>query len=418
MNRLSQLKNTTPLILIAFVCFALSATAKAQLPAPSPDGGYPGGNTAEGNFALLNLTTGLFNTAVGLFSLAANTNGNSNTGVGASALRNNTTGSANTAVGADALNRNQNGFDNTAVGIQALFANTLGHFNTALGSDSLHSNRTGDANTALGVAALANNNANQNTAVGCRALVSNTTGFINTSVGYAALFENTTGLGNTAIGMKALENDTTGGGNIAVGVRAGSSIVTGNSNIHIGNSGLPGDSETMRIGQFQTATYIAGISGQTASGGAAVFVNTDGKLGTLTSSARFKTDIKPMDNTSEAILALKPVTFRYKKEIDTQRTPQFGLIAEEVEKVNPDLVTRDSNGESYTVRYEAVNAMLLNEFLKEHWQVQEQKVTIAELKSTAAQQQKQIETLTEGLQKVNARLEANKPAPQVVLNNQ
>jgi hypothetical protein len=322
--------------------------------------------------------------------------------VGASALRNNTTGSANTAVGADALNRNQNGFDNTAVGIQALFANTFGHFNTALGSDSLHSNRTGDANTALGVAALANNNANQNTAVGCRALVSNTTGFINTAVGYATLFKNTTGLGNTAIGMKALENDTTGGGNIAVGVRAGSSIVTGNSNIHIGNSGLPGDSETMRIGQFQTATYIAGISGQTASGGAAVFVNTDGKLGTLTSSARFKTDIKPMDNTSEAILALKPVTFRYKKEIDTQRTPQFGLIAEDVEKVNPDLVVRDKEGKPYSVRYEAVSAMLLNEFLKARRQIDVQ--------------QKQIDALTAGLQKVSARLEASKPASQVVNN--
>jgi trimeric autotransporter adhesin len=399
MNPMIQLKKPTPLIVtvLSLACFAL-----AQAVVPPPDGAYPGGNTAEGNFALLNLTTGLFNTAVGLFSLAANTNGNSNTGVGASALRNNTTGSANTAVGADALNRNQNGFDNTAVGIQALFANTFGHFNTALGSDSLHSNRTGDANTALGVAALANNNANQNTAVGCRALVSNTTGFINTAVGYATLFKNTTGLGNTAIGMKALENDTTGGGNIAVGVRAGSSIVTGNSNIHIGNSGLPGDSETMRIGQFQTATYIAGISGQTASGGAAVFVNTDGKLGTLTSSARFKTDIKPMDNTSEAILALKPVTFRYKKEIDTQRTPQFGLIAEDVEKVNPDLVVRDKEGKPYSVRYEAVSAMLLNEFLKARRQIDVQ--------------QKQIDALTAGLQKVSARLEASKPASQVVNN--
>jgi hypothetical protein len=409
MNTLIEFKTSivSPVTAIVLACFGL--LPKAQAVNPPPDGGYPGGNTAEGNFALRN-TTGLFNTAVGLFSLTANTLGNSNTGVGASALRNNTDGADNTAVGADALNHNRDGFDNTAVGIEALFANIFGHFNTALGSSSLHSNRTGDANTALGVAALANNNAHQNTAVGCRALVSNTTGFINTAVGYATLFENTTGLGNTAIGMKALENDTTGGGNIAVGVRAGSSIVTGNSNIHIGNSGLRGDSETMRIGQFQTATYIAGISGQTASGGAAVFVNTDGKLGTLTSSARFKTDIKPMDNTSEAILSLKPVTFRYKKEVDTHSIPQFGLVAEDVEKVNPDLVVRDADGKVYTVRYEAVNAMLLNEFLKEHKTVQEQGATIA-------RQQKQIEALTAGLQKVSAQLEVSKAAPQTVLNN-
>jgi Chaperone of endosialidase len=414
MNPVIQLKKPTPLIVtvLSLACFAL-----AQAVVPPPDGGYPGGNTAEGNFALLN-TTGLFNTAVGLFSLAANTLGNSNTGVGASALRNNTDGGGNTAVGADALNRNRDGVDNTAVGIQALFANIFGHFNTALGSDSLHSNRTGDANTAVGVAALANNNANQNTAVGGRALVSNTSGFINTAVGYATLFKNTTGLGNTAIGMKALENDTTGGGNIAVGVRAGSSIVTGNSNIHIGNSGLPGDSETMRIGQFQTATYIAGISGQTASGGAAVFVNTDGKLGTLTSSARFKTDIKSMDKTSEAILSLKPVTFRYKKEVDTQRIPQFGLVAEDVEKVNPDLVVRDGEGKVYSVRYEAINAMLLNEFLKEHRTVQELKSNAAKQEATIARQQKQIEALTAGLQKVSAQLEASKPALRVVNNNQ
>jgi hypothetical protein len=406
MNPLIQLKKPTPLIVtvLSLACFAL-----AQAVVPPPDGGYPGGNTAEGNFALLN-TTGLFNTAVGLFSLAANTLGNSNTGVGASALRNNTDGGGNTAVGADALNRNRDGFDNTAVGIQALFANIFGHFNTALGSDSLHSNRTGDANTAVGVAALANNNANQNTAVGGRALVSNTTGSFNTAVGYATLFKNTTGLGNTAIGMKALENDTTGGGNIAVGVRAGSSIVTGNSNIHIGNSGLPGDSETMRIGQLQTATYIAGISGQTASGGAAVFVNTDGKLGTLTSSARFKTDIKSMDKTSEAILSLKPVTFRYKKEVDTQRIPQFGLVAEDVEKVNPDLVVRDGEGKVYSVRYEAINAMLLNEFLKEHKKVEQLEGTIASLAATVKEQAAQI-------QKVSAQLELDKPAPQIVLNN-
>ena len=218
--------------------------------------------------------------------------------------------------------------------------------------------------------------------------------------------------------------NTTGFGNIAVGSQAGDGIYTGNLNIDIGNNGLPGESGTIRIGQnlIHSATYIAGISGKTASGGAAVFVNTDGKLGTLTSSARFKTDIKSMDNTSEAILALKPVTFRYKKEIDTQCTPQFGLVAEDVEKVNPDLVIRDREGKPYTVRYEAVNAMLLNEFLKEH--SKGEKLT-KDFRATVAQQQKEIQALAatvkeqaQQIQKVSTQLEASKPAPQVVKNNQ
>jgi hypothetical protein len=252
---------------------------------------------------------------------------------------------------------------------------------------------------AVGVDALLNNNAESNTGVGNEALFNNTTGSLNTAIGWQALDENTTGFGN-----------------IAVGSHAGGGIVTGNLNIDIGNSGLlPGESGTIRIGQnlIHSATYIAGISGQTASGGAAVFVNTDGKLGTLTSSARFKTDIKSMDNTSEAILALKPVTFRYKKEIDTRRTPQFGLVAEDVEKVNPDLVIRDREGKPYTVRYEAVNAMLLNEFLKEHRKVEK-------LEATVAKQHKDFESaladLKGQIQKVSAQLEASKPAPQMVNN--
>jgi hypothetical protein len=169
------------------------------------------------------------------------------------------------------------------------------------------------------------------------------------------------------------------------------------------------------------ATFIAGISGKTASGGVAVYVNANGKLGTTVSSARFKEQIKPMDKASEAIHALKPVTFRYKEELDPEGIPQFGLVAEEVEKVNPDLVARDDKGEIYTVRYEAVNAMLLNEFLKEHRTVQEQKATIAQLKqdfeSKLAEQQKQIDSLTTGLQKVSAELEVSRPAPQVAAEN-
>ena len=161
-------------------------------------------------------------------------------------------------------------------------------------------------------------------------------------------------------------------------------------------------------------------------------IDSTGKLGTVVSSARFKNQIKPMDKASEAILALKPVTFRYKEELDPDGMPQFGLIAEEVEKVNPDLVVRDEDGKVTTVRYEAVNAMLLNEFLKEHRNVAEQQSTIAELKTTvaqqqkqisaqqatAAQQQKQIEALTATVQKVSNKLELSKAAPQLVENNQ
>jgi len=216
-----------------------------------------------------------------------------------------------------------------------------------------------------------------------------------------------------------------------LGFQAGFNLTMGNSNIYIGNLGVATESGTIRIGDSQTATFIAGISGESAVGGDAVFVTATGKLGTITaiSSERFKDEIKPMDNTSEAILALKPVTFRYKKELDPKRIPQFGLVAEEVEKVNPDLVKRDRDGNLQTVRYEAVNAMLLNEFLKEHQKfeeqlckAQEQEAAIVQLKqdfqSKFAEQQKQIKALTSGLEKVNNQLELSKPAPQVVVSDQ
>jgi uncharacterized coiled-coil protein SlyX len=255
-----------------------------------------------------------------------------------------------------------------------------------------------------------------------RALTSATTANGNTATGADALRSNNTGESNTADGQNALFNNTTGSSNIALGFRAGSNLTTGNNNIDIGNLGVAEESSTIRIGLFQTSTYIAGISGVAVTG-RPVVVNANGRLGVTASSARFKEAIKPMDKVSEAILALKPVAFRYKKEIDADGTPQFGLVAEDVEKVNPDLVARDAEGKVYTVRYEAVNAMLLNEFLKEHHTVQElkttaakQEATIAELKSTIAQQQKGIELLTTGLQKVSDQLEMSKPLPQVVNN--
>jgi hypothetical protein len=403
---------------LALAWFALSPAAQAQLPSPTPDGGYPGSNTAEGTNALFNLTTGADNTATGAFALTSNTTGNANTATGSAALESNTSGT-----------------ENTAIGVQALFSNTTGSFNTANGDLALAFNTTGSFNTATGLAALEfNGTGNHNVAYGFEALKNNSTGVFNTATGDFALFNNTTGNDNTANGVSALGNNTTGSFNIALGVNAGFNLTTGSHNIDIGNAGAAGESNTIRIGRegTQLATFIAGIHGATVASGIGVIVGTNGQLGTKTSSERFKEAIKSMDKASEAILQLKPVTFRYKRELDPEGIPQFGLIAEQVEKVNPDLVVRDAGGKVYTVRYEAVNAMLLNEFLKEHRKVEEQGATIAELKfdadnqraistkqeATIAQQQKQIEALTATVQKVSDRLELSIPAPQMVADNQ
>ena len=379
------------LIPLVLACFGLSPAAQALLPSPPPDGGYPGFNTAEGQNALFNLTTGLYNTATGYQALFSNTGGPENTATGYEALSSNIGGGANTANGYQALLHNIGGGDNTATGLAALFSNN------------------GSLNTANGVAALEHN----------------TTGGANTAAGVDALFSNTTANNNTAAGYYALYYNTTGNNNIALGLAAGWRLTTGNNNIDIGNTGVAGEGRTIRIGNAvpnlypdgtmhpaQTATFIAGIHGATVAG-TAVTVNNLGQLGVAPSSARFKDEIKPMDKASEAILALKPVTFRYKHELDPESIPQFGLVAEQVEKVNPDLVARDTDGKVFTVRYDAVNAMLLNEFLKEHRKLE--KLT-KDFESKLAQQQKQIEALTAGLQKVSAQLEASKPAPQVVNN--
>ena len=296
--------------------------------------------------------------------------------------------------------------NNTFLGDDALISNTTGVDSTAIGFDALFSNTTGSANTATGFEALENNTTgNDNTADGVNALFSNTTGGSNTASGVGALNFNTTGFFNTAIGDGALFNNTTGSGNIALGLSAGVNLTTGNNNIDIGNEGVAGEAKHIRVGTkgTHTHTFIAGISGATVAGGVGVIIDTNGHLGTVVSSERFKDEVKPMDKASEVIRALRPVTFRYKHELDPAGIPQFGLVAEDVEKVNPDLVARDDQGKPYSVRYEAVNAMLLNEFLKEHRKVE--------------QLEKQVEALTAGLQKVSAQLEVNKPASQTVLNN-
>jgi Chaperone of endosialidase len=342
---------------------------------------------------------------------------NENTALGDDALSSNTTGDNNTATGFQALSSNTTGDLNTATGAQALSSNTIGHFNTATGVNALLSNTTGFENTATGLDALSTNTTgSQNTADGIFALFLNTTGYDNTATGFSALANNTTGLNNTADGVDALKNNTTGNNNIALGFEAGNKLFTGSNNIYIGSHGDFSQSRTIRIGDPSThqRTAIAGISGVTVAAGVGVVIDASGQLGTAVSSARFKEAINPMDKASEAILALKPVTFHYKHELDPKEIPQFGLVAEDVEKVNPDLVARDDEGKPYTVRYEAVNAMLLNEFLKEHRKNEEQESKIEHQDATIARQQKQINALTAGLQKVSAQLELNKPAPQTV----
>jgi hypothetical protein len=372
-----------------------------------------GFNTANGINALFNNTAGIENTANGFEALFSNTDGDHNTANGAQALLINTSGEGNTATGYQALLSNTTGGFNTAVGMQALFSNLDGGGNTAVGSQALSSNASGFSNTAVGTRALfSNDTGDENTAVGIGALSLNIDGFQNTAIGDQSLLSNTTGINNTAIGHFALGN-TTGQGNIGVGAFAGQNLTTGDFNIDIFNVGVAGESNTIRIGSAtQTATYIAGISGAVVPGGVTVIVDAAGHLGTVVSSQRFKDRIEPMDKASEAILALKPVTFRYKHELDPKGIQQFGLVAEEVDKVNPDLVVRDKEGKPYSVRYEQVNAMLLNEFLKEHRKVEQ---LTKDFESKLAEQQKQIEALTVGLQKVSDQLELSKPAPHVAV---
>jgi Chaperone of endosialidase len=391
----SPLRHGLFLIPLVLAAFALSPTAQAQL-SPPPDGGYGGNNTAEGTDALFSLTTGTDNTAIGFDALNSNTTGDSNAATGSGALMSNTTGVRNTANGFAALESNTTGERNTATGRAALVNNTTGNNNTADGHDALFSNGTGIRNAASGSFAL----------------FSNTTGNDNTAIGYFALFSNTTANSNTANGYDALVNNTTGIDNIALGNFAGANLTTGDNNIDIGNQGVAAEANTIRIGTAgtQTNAYIAGVYQTPVARGLVVKVDSTGHLGTVGSSERFKDTIKPMDKASEAILALKPVTFRYKKELDPDGTPQFGLVAEDVAKVNPDLVVRDTEGKIYTVRYDAVNAMLLNEFLKEHRQVQEQQKQIEKLAAQLNEQAEQI-------RKVNDKAEMAKSTAQMVVND-
>jgi hypothetical protein len=354
---------------LLIACFA--PLPKALAVTPAPDGAYGRGNTAEGEDALFSLGMGYFNTAIGFHALYSDT-----------------TGSGNTAVGDDALPHDTEGRLNAAIGFETMHRNTTGELNTATGRSALANNTTGDANTADGAFALSGN----------------TTGESNTAIGYDSMHFSTTGVANTAVGRYALNDNTTGSGNVALGFQAGMNTTTGLRNIYIG-------ADIRGAASDEHACYIGSIFGQTSADGIPVLINQNNKLGTTTSSKRFKQDIKPMDKAGETLYALKPVSFRYKKEIDPNGTSQLGLVAEDVEKVDPDLVVRDTAGKPYTVRYDQVNAMLLNEFLKEHQ-------TVQELKANAARQQKEIAALTAGLQRVSAQLETSPPTRHVVVNQE
>ena len=473
--------NIIPLVLVVFLLCRLGEAIT-----PPPDGGYPAGNTAEGQAALFSLTTGAYNTGVGLFSLKSDATGNFNTAIGAGALLtttadentatgaatlfsnttgeanvadgafallNNTTGSDNTASGAEALLTNKTGRGNTAAGAQALFSNdgdptnNEASFNSAFGNNALSSNTTGYANSAFGSGALDLNNSgsfntacgflalggsfalgdgaiptgNENTAIGAFSLSGNIQGFQNTAVGYEALLNNTNGSDNTAVGPEALSlnaagsfntalghqalvNNNTGSGNVGVGENAGVNVTTASNVICIGTIGGENIDNTCYIANiYSNAQPVNGTDPDY------VTIASNGKLGRSNlngSSRRFKHDIHPMDKASEVVFALKPVRFRYNKEYDTSQRLSFGLIAEEVAEVAPDLVGRNKRGEPDSVRYEQINAMLLNEFLKAH--------------RTMGAQQEQIEALTaelkqqaEQIQRVSDEVEMNRPAPRV-----
>jgi hypothetical protein len=402
--------------LAAFVVAIVTVTSfliSAPLRAGISRGGE--GNTNQGVDALHNNTSGSDNSAFGYQTLFSNTTGHGYTAVGYQALFNindgGVPGVGMTAIGYQALYSATRTSGMTAVGYQALFSNTSGFGNTAVGWESLSSNTSGSQNAGLGVATLSSNTTgSRNTATGNNTLGLNTTGSFNTADGQIALDSNTTGSQNTAIGRAALISNTTGNNNIALGNAAGANLDIGDNNIDIGNAGLAGESNTIRVGDpaVQTATFFAGIFGAgTDVAGLPVYVDASGKLGTLPSSARFKEDVKAMTDISEEVFSLKPVTFRYKTEFTKNKASQFGLLAEEVAQVDPNLIVRDAKGEIQSVRYEAVNAMVLNELIKEHHRVQEQQKQIDELTAHLKEQSALIE-------KVTARIELDRPAPRTV----
>jgi hypothetical protein len=455
MKPLIKLKTTTLLVIpLALACFAL--LPRAQAVTPAPDGGYPGHNTAEGTNALFSRTTGNWDSAFGDSALFHDTTGTANTALGYNAMFNNIDGNGNTGNGTFTLFSNTHGDGNTALGNSALYLNQTGNSNTAMGANALHNNVGGSFNIGVGQGTLANNTADGNVAMGFRALSANTTGNENTAVGLQALLDNIITQGNSAFGDLALTNfngptsgpfgdgfntalgslsmmsATAGSTNVAVGRRSLESLLTGSNNVALG--WRAGDNLTgAESGNICIGPNVAGVTGQSSqtyignvgstlqnfSAGVVDFVTvrfSDGRLGHTSSSQRYKEDIKPMDKASEVLYQLKPVTYYYKKDIEPIQNLDYGLVAEDVAKVDPKLAIRDGKGQIEGVRYLAIYNMMLNEFLKEHKKVQE-------LEATVAQQQKGMDVLTAQLkeqaaqiQKVSAQVEMSKPAPTVVAN--
>jgi hypothetical protein len=341
-------------------------------------------NTGIGTGALQFNTIGRWNTAIGVDALGDNTEGRFNTAVGVNALWHNSTGTSNTATGLGALQTNTTGNSNTATGSGALSSNTTGWNNTASGDSALHDNSTGTDNVATGMAALTANTVGfNNTASGAWALTSNTEGNLNTGNGQSAMLSNTTGNSNTAIGVESLSGNTTGSSNIAIGYLAGADLTTGDRNIAIGNRGAAGESNTIRIGNANhSRVFVHGIEGVTTgiNDAVSVIIDSNGQLGTVSSSLRYKEDINDMGEASGRLLDLKPVTFRYKDSRGNGEKPlEYGLIAEEVAQVFPDLVVFDSTGQPKTVKYRLLSSLLLNELQKQHTQLDGQVAAIEEL---------------------------------------
>jgi cysteine-rich repeat protein len=363
-----------------------------------------------------NTTTGVGNSGVGFLALRNNTTGRHNTTVGGWSLFTNTTGDQNSAVGKSALMLNQDGDNNAAFGFQSLGSNVNGSRNVAFGSFSLGAN-TASSNAAFGTSSLTSNTSGtQNAAFGDGALASNTVQGNNSGFGYFSLFFNATGsrnsafgaqtldsagIGddNTALGYRSLTAMTSGSGNIGVGSNSGSALTSGSNNIYIGSIGASTESGTTRIGTAATATHIDGINGTTLASGTAVVVDANDQLGTLTSSMRFKQAVREMEDESRVLMELRPVRFRYREAVvgsEGARIPQYGLIAEDVEEVAPELVTRDAEGRVYAVRYQLLTPMLLNE-------LQRQERALERQREGLRRQAAEIERLTAWLERLEAR---------------
>jgi len=378
-------------ILPVVACFAFLPGARAIC----NEGCGDNFNTFEGENALINLGIGAGNTAFGWEALAFTSATSFNTGIGGGALALNNSDN-NTAVGAGAMLLNLSGTQNVAVGTDALLNNDSGSDNNAIGAFALFSNIGGTFNNAHGRNALTANLGDENNAMGDDAMDSNTTGSF-----------------NTAMGDDALDGCTTGSSNVAVGDEAGTAVVAGSNIICIG-AGVTGGGGPFQ--DFDNTCFIGSIFGEPTSDPGtqtAVYVDQFNVVGIFNSSRQYKHDIQPMDKSSETLYQLKPVTFKFNS--DVKGSTQYGLIAEDVAQVDPQLVVR-KNGETVTVRYEQINSMLLNEFLKEHKKVEEQQASISQLKSEMQTMVAQLKEQAAQIQKVSAQVQVSKTAPQVVVN--